>query len=359
MQARILVLTDFHKRDRDSASIHGQIEAASLVQKDIMSIIDKYEIDTIIILGDWYHKGFHNLVRFWTCIQEDKKLSNKVNGEVYLLVGNHAFLESDANPERFLIQPNDYLKFSTPVSVMPDKPIFKVVKQLQYGGVQIDFFHYTKVNKQYTAELNENTTYHIGLYHDDVVLPGFVRQAEGYLSGNVSQQYLNEVYKNINLAICGHIHSSVGIVKQEMADGRTVPLMIPGALCITANTPSQRHEFVKLPILEINDDSTVTVKQVTQSLHTECMTFSDKKSTAEINPLMAAESEVIFKPSSMTNVHEFLKDKGYSEVGLRLINEATKTKLSVNDVASIITEEVDKQNVEHTGIISEEADSVY
>ena len=144
-----------------------------------------------------------------------------------------------------------------------------------------------------------------------------------------------------------------------MLDGRTVPLMIPGALCITANTPSQRHEFVKLPILEINDDSTVTVKQVTQSLHTECMTFSDKKSTAEINPLMAAESEVIFKPSSMTNVHEFLKDKGYSEVGLRLINEATKTKLSVNDVASIITEEVDKQNVEHTGIISEEADSVY
>ena len=46
-------------------------------------------------------------------------------------------------------------------------------------------------------------------------------------------------------------------------------------------------------------------------------------------------------------------------MGLRLINEATKTKLSVNDVASIITEEVDKQNVEHTGIISEETDSIY
>lgn len=359
MQARILFLTDFHKRDRDSASIHGQIQAAKLVQQDILNVIDKYEIDTVIILGDWYHKGFHNMIRFWECIQEDKKLSEKVNGNIYLLVGNHAFLESDNNPERFLIQPNDYLKFSKEVSTMPEQPIFKVVKQLQIGGVQIDFFHYTKVHKIYKADLNENTTYHIGLYHDDCILPGWVRQQEGYLSGSVSQQYLNEIYKNINLAICGHIHTSIGVVKQEMADGRTVPLMIPGALCITANTATQRHEFVKLPILEINDDDTVTVKQVTQSLHTELMTFSDKKSQAEINPLMAAESEVIFKPTSMTNVHEYLKDKGYSNVGLRLINEATKTKLSVNDVASIITEEADKQNVEYTGTVSEETDSVY
>ena len=359
MLDRILVLPDFHKRDRDSASIHGQIEASKLVQLDLLNLIDKYEITKVFCLGDWYHKGFHNMVRFWECIQEDKLLSEKVDGEVYLLVGNHAYLESDANPERFIIQPNDFLKFSTQVTTMPEKPIFKVVNQLQIGGVQIDFFHYTKVNKNYIKELNPETTYHIGLYHDEVTLAGWIKQTEGYNSGQVTQHHLNAIYKNIDLGIHGHIHSSIGIVKQELTDGRTVPLVIPGAMCITANTPSQRHEFVKLPILEINDDSTVSMKQVKQSLHTECMMFSDKKSMAEINPLMAAETEVIFNPTSMSNVHEYLKDKGYSQVGLRLINEACKTRLSLNDVASIIVEEVEKQNVDNTGIVSEETDSLY
>ena len=149
MLARILFLPDLHKRGRDSDSISGQVEALKLIQQDIIQLNAQYHFTHNIILGDWYHKGFHEIGSAWGAIQEDRQLADSVKGEVYIVIGNHFYLERDSNPEMYIIQPNPFIQ---PIHkfTMPETPIFKLVNTLRIGNVQIDFNHFSKVDKEYS-----------------------------------------------------------------------------------------------------------------------------------------------------------------------------------------------------------------
>jgi len=338
MLARILCIPDLHKRYIDSANIKGQVMAIKHVQQDLINLNTSYEFTHNILLGDWYHKGYHSVGHAWSDIQDDRKLSESVNGNVYLTIGNHAYLERDNNPEMYVIQPNDLIHPSFDIAT-PDKPIFNVVPQLQIGNVQIDFFHFSKINKDYIAPRNPGVTYRIGIYHDDCVVPGWVREKEGYLSGSVSQVYLNKIYEDIDLAIIGHIHTEIGVVKVELNNGRTVPLIIPGSLGITSSAENQRHAYVKLPVLEIEDDSTVSFKQIKQSTHLECMTFIVKQKPIVSQSTDDIKDTEVFTQKNLLNVSEFMRSKGYDETSLKLVHMVSNTAVSLNDLIEFIQKE--------------------
>ena len=171
-------------------------------------------------------------------MEMDRRVSASVNGNVYLCVGNHFYLERDENPEMYIIQPNSLLRPQYDIP-LPEEPIFRVVPQLRIGDVQIDFFHFSKTNKQYVAYREPSTKFHIGIYHDDKCLPGWVREQEGY-TGVANQSYFNEIYDNIDLAIHGHIHTRIGMTSIQIANERKVPLCIPGSLGIRVYETSLR-----------------------------------------------------------------------------------------------------------------------
>ena len=97
-------------------------------------------------------------------------------------------------------------------------------------------------------------------------VPVWVRENEGFAKQN-TEGYLTEIYNNIDLAIHGHIHYSAGVVRYELTTGKTVPIWIPGALAITQNKEIFKHPSVQLPLLVINDDSTVSYVPVTLGRH--------------------------------------------------------------------------------------------
>lgn len=331
MKAHILCISDLHKRYRDSANIKGQTEAIKRIQQDLINLNIQQGFTHNILLGDWYHKGYHSVGHALSAIEEDRQLSNSVDGNVYLTIGNHTFLERDSNPETYITQPNDYLKPSFD-AVLPTEPIFKVVPQLQIGGVQIDFFHYNKLQKDYVAPRNPETTYRIGIYHDDCVVPGWVREQEGYLTGSVTQSYLNYVYEDIDLAILGHIHTSIGVAKVELQNGRSVPLIIPGSLGITSSKDNQKHPFVKLPIIDIEDDDSVHIRVIQQSTHMECLTFIGNHQKKEDQTLEEVSQEELYSPTAMINVSEFMRAKGHGDLTLNLIHQASTTPMSLQEL---------------------------
>lgn len=342
MIARILVISDMHKRYSDSTSIKGQLEVQRKIQQDIIDFNKSNGVTHNIVLGDWYDRGFHGLGQAYGAIEMDRRISASVNGNVYLCVGNHFYLERDENPEMYIIQPNEWIKPSIDIPV-PDTPIFRVVPNLDFGPVQIDFFHYNKLNKRYIANRREDCSFHIGVYHDDTVVPGWVREMEGF-TGSASQAYFNDIYANIDLALHGHIHSKVGMTSIQLADGRKIPMCIPGSLSITQNKESLKHNSVQLPVLDINDDYTVSVKLATFSTHIDELRFYKAKKKTKVNDLLegnfgTAQTLTTQKHSAeLRSLSTFMTKHGYQNYHMNLINAAKSESLDISTAVRIIVE---------------------
>lgn len=339
MLAKILFLPDLHKRCFDSDSISGQMDAIKRIQKDIINLNQLHGFTHNIILGDWYHKGFRALDQAFGAIQEDRELAESVNGNVYLLVGNHFYLEKDCNPEMYIIQPNNLIQPIHEITT-PKEPIFRVVQTLRLGPVQIDFHHFSKTNKDYVYPRQDDVSFRIGLFHDDKTLPGWVREKAGYRSGSVSQPYLNRVYEDLDLAIHGHIHTPIGVVKIELATGKTVPAIIPGSMSVVMNKDSDIHEYVNLPVIEIDDDGKVRSKQIRQSTHMECLVFKKKKTTEVLDSKSESLNvEQVFAAKDINNVADYLTKHGHSDEVVTLLQNLYTTPMSLDDMVHYIVKE--------------------
>lgn len=336
MIARILFVPDLHKRYSDSSSIKGQTKAQVAIQEDIISTVEKFQIDNIIIMGDWYDRGFHGIGQAYGAMEMDRRISACVNGNVYLCVGNHLYLERDDNPELYIIQPNEYIRPQIDIP-LPKEPIFKMVPNLRFGTVLISFFHFSKVNKAYVADRPADITTHIGVYHDDKVVPGYIAEMEGF-SATSSNAYMNDIYRNVDIAMHGHIHVKHGIVPFELNTGRKVPMFIPGSLGITQNKEAFKHPNVSLPILEIDDDSNVSAKVVTVSTHMEMLRFYETKRKKK--EVITEVKDAKFAPTNVVtrSLSDYMAAKGYRRRQLRLIDAAAQGALNLGMAASILSE---------------------
>lgn len=337
MLAKVLYLPDFHKKYKDTTAIKGIVEVQRLQQEEIIQFVLANGITHVIIGGDWYDRGFHGLGPAYGAMEMDRRLSAAVNGNVYLCVGNHFYLERDENPEMYIIQPNPYFKPSKDIPV-PDEPIFKCVNNLRIGNVLIDFFHFNKLDKNYVADRPDDVTYHVGVYHDDAALPGWIAEAEGYRSCS-STSHLSSIYRNIDLALHGHIHTKLGLVSFESFDGKKVPMFVPGSLSITTNKESLKHSEVKTPVLIINDDSSVQVKLATFSTHLDKLRFYEtNKKKKETSATSLSSSDFDFGKIKIQSLPQFLATEGYDEQSLKIIDTASKGMLNLSSAVQIVTE---------------------
>ena len=273
MRARILFVSDLHKRDCDFTTVAGYTKAVDAVQMDILAFIKQQHITHLVSLGDWYDKGYRSINRSNNDRNFDEDLSKAVNGNFYICLGNHFFLERDNNPEMYLIQPSKLFRPSQ--AIYATNPIIRAVPSLRIGPLQISFFHYSKENKNYLRERDPEVTYHIGVYHDDVVVPTKQRNDAGF-RGTTLTSYTDIIYRNIDLAIVGHIHTPVGVFNIPV-NGRTLPMIVPGSLSITNSGSSALHTDVRLPVVEVGDDGSVRCSLYPFSLHANLLRIYKKK----------------------------------------------------------------------------------
>lgn len=322
MRARILFASDLHKRDCDFSTIAGYTKAVDAVQRDLLEFIRKNRITHLVSLGDWYDKGYRSINRSSNDRNLDEDLSRAVNGNFYICLGNHFFLERDNNPEMYLIQPSEYYHPSQPIYA--SSPIIRAVPSLRIGPVQISFFHYNKENKDYTIERDADTTYHIGVYHDDVVVPTSQRNAGGF-HGTTLTSCVDNTFHNIDLAIVGHIHTPLGAFNIQ-SYGRTLPMIVPGSLSITASGEQNMHTSVNLPVVEISDEGRVSCSLFPFDLHTNLLRFYKKKAKAVKAEM--PEQAVLEIPKTVS-LSDYLVARGFNERHLKLVSAAAESYIEV------------------------------
>lgn len=319
MKARILFISDLHKRDVDFTTITGYTRAVDAVQHDILKFIRAQGITHLISLGDWYDKGYRSINRANNDRNLDEELSRAVNGNFYICLGNHFFLERDNNPEMYLIQPSSLYKPTHPIYAT--SPVIQAPAFIQIGRVRVSLFHYSKTNKNYHMPLPPEVTYHIGVYHDEVVVPHYA-QEQGGLIGAKPAGDLQYMLENVNLAVVGHLHKPVGAIKIPIGE-RQVTMFIPGSLANTSNGP-QYHESVNLPVVEIADDDTVSCRLFTFSLHCEML----KRSKRAESRLQAIQPEQAITDIPQTvGLRDYLHAKGYGDQHVHLVEEAAERQL--------------------------------
>jgi len=336
MLAKCLFVTDLHKRYKDMESIRGIVSVQHKIQHDIINFCKEEGVTHVFIAGDWYDRGFHGIGQAYSAMEEDRLLSNCVSGNVYLCVGNHFYLERDENPEMYIIQPCPYMK---PKDILQtaERPIFNVVPKVRIGNVQISLFHYNKLNKAYRQPVEEGVTYHIGVYHDEVCVPAWIREREGF--GGVTSVYeMDRLYEGVDLAVHGHIHTAIGLTQLELSDGRKVPLFVPGSLGISQNKESIKHKEVNLPVVEIQDDSSVTVSTATFSTHLEELSFFKVARAKARKQVITDKSIHVGAGDIPRSVVAYLQQKGYSDIQLKLVTEAMSERLDITTAIGILSE---------------------
>lgn len=260
--ARVLLIYDRHKREDDFKTIKGFIEAQSKQTDEILKCIEEEGITHVIEMGDLYDRGYHKVGAQHADTMDEIAISDAVNGNYYGLIGNHLFLERDSNPEFYLIQPNNYAHLQPATKKKFRKQVIKVQDSLIIGNTQFSFFHYDKDNKNYIRPVAEGVKYHVGLYHDDEVVPNSVRAACN-IPTQISSSYLNKIYSNVTIGFCAHVHVPIGKVYIQLSDGRKVPLFIQGSMLPTSSKESEIFQSVTLPILNIYEDScNISTKEI-------------------------------------------------------------------------------------------------
>lgn len=321
MKAKILFVSDLHKRDIDFTTITGYTKAVDAVQQDILRFIKDAGVTHLISLGDWYDKGYRSINRMNHDRNLDEELSRAVNGNFYICLGNHFFLERDNNPEMYLIQPSALYKPTKPIYAKA--PVIRAVPALRIGAVQISFFHFSKKNKNYATEIDPDVKFHVGVYHDEAVLPSSLRE-EGNVRGDTMQSILDSVYANVNFAVVGHIHTPIGFRKFNVA-GHPLPMVVPGSLANT-DTGVSYHETCQLPVLTINDDDTVSAQLFTFSLHTELVKVT-KKINKKVTPEVP-QTNTPYIPETV-GLLDFMKGKGYDNRVIDLVEAAAEQDITV------------------------------
>ena len=136
--------------------------------------------------------------------------------------------------------------------------------------------------------------------------------------------YMDNIFDNINLAIVGHLHTPLGVFNIQ-ARGRTLPMIIPGSLAITASGHDM-HTDVNLPVVEIADDGKVSCALYTFDLHANLLRFYKKKD----KPLnVAMPEQAVMEIPKTVSLAEYLRAKGFNENQLRLVDAASESYLDV------------------------------
>lgn len=342
MQEKILCLTDLHKRDVDFTSITGFTKAVTQVQLDVIKFIKEHGITKVIIGGDWYDQGYRHTSPTLADNELDRRLSEAVNGEVYITLGNHYYLERDNNPESYIIQPCDKHPLVKDV-ILPEKPIFKCVDNLIVNNTLFSFFHFDKHVKDYIDYRPDNIQYHIGIYHDDCVVPSNVRAAAGYF-GTTTSSYLERIYANIDVAVINHIHTNIGVTALNLPSGKKVPLIIPGSLGITQNKDTEKHKSVDLPVVTVYDDGrNPRTEFYTFYTHIDMLKFYNKKEKSEVTKNLMSNIELkateMHNSSKARTLRQYMLDIGLNRRHLDLVDKASAGSLDILAVYNILYKE--------------------
>lgn len=355
MKYKILIGGDLHKRMKDLTTIRGYVNGCRKVQLDIIKTLKEGGFTHFISLADWFDKGYGSDVAAALAHTDiDRELMEAVNGNFYGLIGNHIKIRMDSNPELFLIQPHPY--YRSRHSVTRPEQIIKTPKDLILNGVQIHFMHWFKEAESaldYKALIDERCHYHIGLYHTEYVIPSSQMVSAGMNMEVSDNSKISAALDKIDLAIVGHVHKPLGTFVINKNDGTTTTMIVPGSLTNTDAGMISRHDYVDMPVIEIDENGTVTLSYHRQTLYTDELIFMRKNITDDtrekLKSLRGNTKETLYgeleqttfigESSGFISLNSFMKQQGYTAGDRSLIKTVIHNPDNLDELLSIYKED--------------------
>lgn len=346
---------DLHKRAKDITTIEGYVNCTLAVQKSLMETIKELELDAFGSLGDWYDKGYvADVAASLSDYDLDIEMSRQLNGQFYGLIGNHIRLNMDSNPELHLIQPHPYYKSRKPITRKDQ--IIKTPEYLRVYDVQISFMHYVMGIDDvlgYKPKRQPWAKYHIALFHTPLIVPNAQLMNTRYGFNTSSNSKIGKVLTDVDLAICGDIHHPIGKFTVNTETGTTT-MIVPGSLTNTDSSELGRHSSIAMPIVTINDDSTVSLEFHPFDLHTNLVTFTKKnveQSYEKIKTLRGKALVDLYEPTevaaaigsheeSLLSLNAYMRQKGYTDKDRALVRSVLDAPESIDRLINIY---LDKQ----------------
>lgn len=334
MSVKIGFAGDLHKRPKDITTIEGYVECTISVQRKLMQAIKDLRLDYFISLGDWYDKGYSSDVSSGLADYDiDIEMSNILKGNFYGLIGNHIRLNMDSNPELHIIQPHPVYKSRR--ACFREEQIMKTPDILRVGNVQISFMHHKKdVNDvhAYKPTRRDWAKYHIALFHTPSIVPNAQLIHTNYGYNASSNSSIGETLQGVDLAIVGDIHNPIGQFEVHTPTGN-LTMIVPGSLTNTDASLQNRHEFILMPIITVEDDDSVKVEYYHFDLLTNLLTFKQKNVEASREKLKSLRGKAVKSlhesddivavlgrsENAYTSLNAFMQAQQYTDVDKQLI----------------------------------------
>lgn len=279
MKYRILYGTDLHKKMKDITTIRGYCAVGNKIEMDLIKLCKELKITHFISGGDWFDSGYGSDVAAALAHTDlDRLLAETVNGNFYGVIGNHIRINMDSNPELFLIQPHPH--FTTRHTIARREQVIKTPDELFLNGVQISFCHHDRMADNaaaYARKRRPDAKYHIALYHTEMVIPTVHLHRMGMKTIVNENSKIFKALEGVDLAIVGHVHKPIGTFKIDKSDGTSTTMIVPGSITNTDAGLISRHNLCDLPIIDIDEDGSVTLSYHTFDLRTNELTFLKKE----------------------------------------------------------------------------------
>lgn len=354
MKYRVLIGGDLHKRMNDLTTIQGYTKGFQMVQSDIMAAISDLGVTHFISLGDWFDSGYgSDTAAALAHTDIDREMYSLLKGNFYGLIGNHIRIRMDSNPELFLIQPHPY--YFSRHKVKRDFQIIQTPKELVLNGVQFCFMHWNKDAEsafEYKAMIRKDCHYHIGLYHTEYIIPSHMLASINMHAAVNDNSNIGAALEDIDLAIVGHVHKPIGMFKINKVSGQSTTMIVPGSLTNTDAGLISRHDFIDMPLIDIEEDGRVTLNFHRQSLHTDQLTFFQRKiseSTRDkLKSIHGNTKETLYEELEATTfvgesngfqtLSMFMRQNGYTPSDRSLVRNAIQSPDDIDILMQIYKE---------------------
>lgn len=261
---KILIITDLHLKSTNPTNRYNYPQEVLDYVKYIVKLVEHEHIDIVIFLGDIYNDEFVG--------KQSASIGDKLIGminhmkrkgvRVYTLMGNHEkhkfakgcpfFNHIDYDSARIM---RDLERLEM---VFPEFPVptFETCDELVIGNqLCIHMHHFSDIDKSYLSPKTDLPC-NLGLFHD-AILPSKARQHIKALTevdlGQYSKvEYNDEMFANLNYAVCGDIHVRIGEIVVTTSTGECLS-DIPGTLGRNDSSIAQSHESVELPLFTVTD----------------------------------------------------------------------------------------------------------
>ena len=246
-----LVISDLHILPKEPKNRKNLIPNIITLLNELIEIGVKNKIDGILFLGDIFDRSFSSVSTNYLSeiIDIFKRMSEKF--DLFAVFGNHELTYYKDNPYYMITD----IKSETVLKQLKDKEIpkpiasyIKVIDNIDYGSVIINFIHFNKENKLYKTDVPDGKI-NICLYHDALVNFESEQKLYHHSIGYGINVLKTDIFENVDWAICGDTHTPLNTI--TLNNPRNTTFDVPGVM--TIRTTADTHTKVKCPVISLGN----------------------------------------------------------------------------------------------------------